>query len=62
MAEDKAPKKQFCKKCGAEYATPSQIKRISDKLQAAPEYLGYCPACKRARLAEFMSESAVRAE
>ena len=58
MAEEKTQKKQQCKKCGAEFTSPAQIKRISDKLEAAPEYLGYCPVCKRARLAEFMAKSA----
>lgn len=58
MAEEKTTSKQSCKKCGAEFSTPAQIKRVAEKLQASPEYLAYCPACKRARLAAFMAESA----
>ena len=58
MTEDKKPKKVACRKCGAEFATPGQIKVVSGKLGSSPEYLDYCPACKRARLAEQITKTA----
>ncbi|MFH1551097.1 MAG: hypothetical protein ABIH04_11125 [Planctomycetota bacterium] len=57
MTEEKKQTKAVCKKCGAEYATAGQLKRVAEKLGSSPEYLNYCPACKRARLAEHMAKA-----
>ena len=32
MTEEKKPTKAVCKKCGAEYATAGQLKRVAEKL------------------------------
>lgn len=60
MTEEQKTTKAACKKCGAEFATAGQLKKIAEKLASSAEYLNYCPSCKRERLAAHMAAKARR--